>query len=386
MECHSDKPVAQGAIRLPPFKLAVPHPRAATPMPSPVQPTVVYIVAPGPAARAVRAALMTMNVLPREATGNAAGMRGLQAQLLANPDWLAIVDLHALLPRSVGNPLALVALLSDNAIRAQVVLARGNSGPVWHVDRTWVRRLGFCDLVADLDSAALLGEAAVVLEHVATHTGAGLVSAPKLRQYFSAMQVRPDSDGVRGVIRGLTQQTAEKVCQALASGVASADRVHNVTSYPACFVASQAVDWLCRHYRLPRLQAVVLGQALQSLGLLSHVVHEQVFADAMLFFRANTLAEDGQLAPDAVLKKLNAANGVVVRDRSYRVRNYPACFVGSEAVDVLQGAFGLPRHVCEMVLNRLHGYGLIEHVTLDHPVRDGNFFYRFTSVASKALT
>ena len=69
------------------------------------------------------------------------------------------------------------------------------------------------------------------------------------------------------------------------------------------------------------------------------------------------------------------ATGVAGTDR---VRTYPACFDGSEAVDALEVAFGPPRHACEMMLNRLHGYGLIEHVTQDHPVRNGNFFYRFT--------
>ena len=224
-----------------PSKLAVPQLHSATPMPSPIQPTVLYLVAPGPAARAVRAALMAMNVLPREATGDAAGLLGLQGQLSANPEWLAIIDMQALLPRAVGCPLALATLLSDTAVRARVLLARGNSGPVWQADRAWVRSLGFYDLVADLDSAALLGDAAVLLEPWQTIV-------------------------------------------ALATGVASTDRV----------------------------------------------------------------------------------------------RTYPACFIGSEAVDTLQVAFQLPRHACEMVLKRLHGYGLIEHVTQEHPVHDGNFSYRFT--------
>lgn len=117
--------------------------------------------------------MMAMNVLPREATGDSAGLRGLPAQLSANPAWLAIVDLQALLPRSVGSPLALAALLRHATVRAGVVLARGNRGPALKEDRAWVRRLGFCDLVADLDSAAVLGEVAVVLEHVANNSGTG---------------------------------------------------------------------------------------------------------------------------------------------------------------------------------------------------------------------
>ncbi len=38
----------------------------------------------------------------------------------------------------------------------------------------------------------------------------------------------------------------------------------------------------------------------------------------------------------------------MVRNRSHRVRTYPACFIGSEAVDTLQVAFQLPRHLCEI--------------------------------------
>ena len=344
--------------------------------PAAAQPAVLYLVPGGPPRQAVRAALMAMNVLPREATADAAGLHQLRDTLDQQPECLAIIDLQAL-RRPIHHPLALAGVLDDPASRARVVLARGNGGAVWDADRAWIRDLGFCGLVPGLDCTSLLGDAASVLDDVARCTGAGVPAGRKLQQYFSAMQVKPEPGTPRGLIRGLTGCSAEGACAALAQGAPTMDRSHKLTRYPACFIGSQGVDWLCARYRVTRPQAVSLGQALQALGMLCHVVHEQAFADAHLFFRTTWLPQAGQLQPGAVLQQLRGPSGVVVRDRSYRARSYPACFVGSEAVDRIQAWAGLPRHACEGVLNRLHGYGLIDHVTHDHPVRDGHFYYRF---------
>ncbi len=344
--------------------------------PATAPPAVLYLLAAEPSRQAVRAALMAMNVLPMEAAAGIVGLLQLRDALAAHPEWMAIVDLQAQAPPH--HPLALVSLVQDQDVRARIVLARGNAGPVWDADRNWIRGLGFCDLVADVDCTALLADAACVLEHIAHHTGAGLAMAPRLRQYFSAMQVKPDSATPRALIRRLTNGSAEQLCAALAQGADTADRKHNTTLYPACFIARDAVGWISGRYGVTRPNAVALGQALQSLGMVHHVVHEQAFADAHLFFRTAWLPEAGHLLPGAVLHHLQGAKGVAVRDRSYRARTFAACFVGSEAVDQINAWTALPRHACETVLNRLHRFGMVEHVTGEHPVRDGNFYYRFT--------
>jgi DNA-binding transcriptional ArsR family regulator len=81
----------------------------------------------------------------------------------------------------------------------------------------------------------------------------------------------------------------------------------------------------------------------------------------------------------SLMRAISARTGVEVLDRLYHGKTYPACFVGSQAVDWLNTTHQLSRHSAEILLNRLQGFNLIEHVTRDHPVRDGLFFYRFVT-------
>jgi potassium-dependent mechanosensitive channel len=85
------------------------------------------------------------------------------------------------------------------------------------------------------------------------------------------------------------------------------------------------------------------------------------------------------MSPGATLSLLRSKTGVVVRERSYHGTNYPACFVGSHAVDWLHSKLKLSRLDAEIMLNRLYGFDLIEHVTREHSVQDGTYFYRFVS-------
>lgn len=70
----------------------------------------------------------------------------------------------------------------------------------------------------------------------------------------------------------------------VASGLIAA-RSYRGTSYPACFVGHEAVDWLCRQHALTREQAVNLGQRLQDLRVLQHVTDEHDFIDDYFFYR-----------------------------------------------------------------------------------------------------
>ena len=58
--------------------------------------------------------------------------------------------------------------------------------------------------------------------------------------------------------------------------------------------------------------------------------------------------------------------------------------MGAQAVQWLAKRLKLRAHEAEILLNRLMRFGLIEHVTGDHPVRDGNFFYRFAGLEPMA--
>ena len=326
--------------------------------------------------RAARSALMAMKVTPMDLTANAAGMNQLLDSLQTMPYSMALIDLDAMRP-AMPNVLALTKFIDDPALRQRVVLTRGSFGPVWASDRAWVKRLGFCDLYPEMDSTSLVVESHDFLDHVAQMTDVASIDSNLLSKYFSAMQVKLDVRSPRGLIRKITGLDAESLCALMASNVKSLDRTYRLKSYPSCFLGSDAVTWLSAHFKLKRDVALDVGRALEKLGFVSHVVHEQPFADAPNFYRTALSTSADILSLESVLAVMASKIGVEVKDRSYLGKNYPACFVGSEAVSWVHQKYKLPRHSAETLLNRLHGFSLLHHVTNEHKVRDDNFFYRF---------
>lgn len=120
--------------------------------------------------------------------------------------------------------------------------------------------------------------------------------------------VRPaHREAAEAAIRRGTGGSSPQLAAALAAGVKVADRRYRLKKYPECFVGSEAVDWLGKHYRigredavalgdalaahfgLRRAEATTLGQSLADLGLLRHVADAHPFADDFLFYRLATV-------------------------------------------------------------------------------------------------
>jgi hypothetical protein len=76
------------------------------------------------------------------------------------------------------------------------------------------------------------------------------------------------------------------VVPALCVVVFAGCRSFRLFRYRACFVASEAVDWLVgANKAADRLQGVQLGRLLQASGYLHHVVDDHDFKDEFLYFR-----------------------------------------------------------------------------------------------------
>lgn len=333
------------------------------------------------ARRAMRALAMALRVPPTDLVVSPGTsphpLRALHEALSARPASVAVLDLDALAP--VAPTLLSVAdRLPDPSVRSRVLLLR-ESRALWPTDQAWASELGFAGLWAQIDAAELAREDHPLPAALARGLGLPPLPAPVRQQYFSAMQVVPDPQHPRGVIRQRTGLAAETLCLELASQVKLIDRTWRLGTYPACQLGTEAVDWLAARFKLGRARAVEIGLALQKLGLLQHVVHEQPFADAPNFYRPTHSSALERFSPGDVHALLMQPGVVDVRDRSYLGRNYPACWVGAATVASLAGRLRIRPHEAEILLNRLMGFGLIEHVTRDHPVRDGNFYYRFVS-------
>jgi small-conductance mechanosensitive channel len=84
-------------------------------------------------------------------------------------------------------------------------------------------------------------------------------------------------------------------------GVTILDRRHFLRVYPRCFIGREAIDWLTRHERLTRDEAVALGRLLVERGLVRHVLDEHDFKNTELFYR---------FAADEMPASLRAAVGI----------------------------------------------------------------------------
>lgn len=187
-----------------------------------------------------------------------------------------------------------------------------------------------------------------------------------------------DTGSPRAAIRALSGLSAEALAALLAQSLDIADRTWRLQRYPRCFIGSEAVAWLARHFKRSTPEALALGQALMSLGLLVHVAHEHPFLDDTLYYRLAVSSAADALDLGDVLSALVASDGVPAADRSHLGKLYPNCWIGSEAIDQLVARRRMQRHDAWLLLHRLMQCGLIEHVTNSRPVIDGNFFYRFT--------
>ena len=78
-----------------------------------------------------------------------------------------------------------------------------------------------------------------------------------------------------------------------------------------------------------------------------------------------------------LLEALSGRDGLEIADRSYLGKLYAQCWVAQEAVSWLCNSYRLPRYEAENLLHRLLSYGLSEHVTQAHRVKDANLFFRF---------
>ena len=69
----------------------------------------------------------------------------------------------------------------------------------------------------------------------------------------------------------------------LTTGVEITDRRFRLKTYPACFIGSEAVDWLFKNVPAvtSRDDAVIIGQYLLNKGVFCHVLQEHSFCDGM---------------------------------------------------------------------------------------------------------
>jgi hypothetical protein len=81
-------------------------------------------------------------------------------------------------------------------------------------------------------------------------------------------------------------------------------------------------------------------------------------------------------------RRLGGAGGLDIRNRSFHLRPYEACFVGRDAVEWLMQHEGLDRAQALRTGRQLLALGLIRHVLDEHDFEDAEFFYRLVDPAA----
>ena len=80
---------------------------------------------------------------------------------------------------------------------------------------------------------------------------------------------------------------------------------------------------------------------------------------------------------DRLVEQMLRPEGLMIRDRRFRLTWYPDCFVGSEAVDWIVKTQKATRQEAVRLGQRLVDRDVIHHVTYEHGFKDEYLFYRF---------
>ena len=78
-----------------------------------------------------------------------------------------------------------------------------------------------------------------------------------------------------------------------------------------------------------------------------------------------------------LVNDMRGINGLEIKDRRYRLINYPQCFIGSEAVEWMQEKYGISPSQAVQLGEKLVAEKIIHHVTDDHTFKSDYLFYRF---------
>eukprot|EP00007_Cunea_sp_BSH-02190019_P000569 CAMPEP_0174240582 /NCGR_PEP_ID=MMETSP0417-20130205/19402_1 /TAXON_ID=242541 /ORGANISM="Mayorella sp, Strain BSH-02190019" /LENGTH=691 /DNA_ID=CAMNT_0015319697 /DNA_START=50 /DNA_END=2122 /DNA_ORIENTATION=- len=212
----------------------------------------------------------------------------------------------------------------------------------------------------------------------------------------------------------ITRSSIEQVAHEMQdpdSGVHVKDRYFHLRKYKKCFVGHEAVEWLVKRYTLEsKAEAVELGKAMMSRGLIAHVCASEPFEDRYYFYRftdallkpkktvhpsqaarakknrkhpVNITSKELLQFTEVELNKLKALmlddrTGLDIRDRRWRLKKYPRCFVGHEAVAWMKQRLNLTADEDALQLGQLMiDRGIFHHVANDQPFRNDYKFYRF---------
>jgi hypothetical protein len=299
---------------------------------------------------------------------------GAKFQLLAEakPNAFFLIDLGRLLTRGL-NIIQLHHLIKSADLRGRIFLCHSES-QISIGTRQFVKTLGFAELVADIDPRDGLGALQSFTDWMVRRAPSLSSRIGRLPAFLKTVPLTGGNEPSRALVQRMTARSAELLTVDMVKHLDVRERTYHLKVYPDCFLGNEACKYLQQKFKLVEAQAIALGQALQRLGLIYHVAHEQNFANEGLFFRFAISKEVEKIPALDAWNSLGTS--LEIKDRSYLGKDYPKSFIGSEAVSRISEHWSLSRHDAMTLMHRFELLGLVEHVTQEHPFIDGPFYYR----------
>jgi Tfp pilus assembly protein FimT len=158
------------------------------------------------------------------------------------------------------------------------------------------------------------------------------------------------------------------------------DRSYRMRIWPACFVGSEAVDWLVSHLRVSRSEALRRGRAMVAVGLIRHVAGEHDFEDGAFFYGLATRLVTSEGAVDAevvALKKaLQSALDFPWHSHTRGLLRHQRCATGSSIVDWIVQQQPISRAKAVLWAAQMMRLAALRHVYDDEPFKDDRSLYR----------
>jgi len=259
-------------------------------------------------------------------------------------------------------------------LRRRTVLTQIPYTHVSTTERSFVVSLGFYDYLSEFDSEDVDGRFRAILSACSRVVGTPPLSKVDLTRYLSALGMS-DRGAPRLLVRKLTGVSVEVLVDLLAKHLEIQSRVYHFKKYLKCFVASEAIAWMAKRFRITISDSLLVGRALSSLGLIYHVEHEHQFADDYLFFRL--VSSPSTFNVDLGDVYILLSENLNIDSRTHMGKIYPNCWVGSEAIDLICERYSISRYVGYNIMHWLEQLGMFDHVVHERPFIDENYFYRF---------
>ena len=134
---------------------------------------------------------------------------------------------------------------------------------------------------------------------------------------------------------------------------------------------------LMRYKVSPKQSLEMIQTWLQKHPGVDYAILEEYLRSNLVRVENNDLVDLYEERIMTLVKDLRGNAGITIKDRRYKLTNYPLCFIGNEAVAWMETQYLLSKPEAIRLGQELIELKIIHHVTDDHDFKNDYLFYRF---------